>query len=179
MSRIGKLKISLPPKVAVKVDADKTVNVEGPKGNLSKTFTGPVKVAVDGGVVTVAPTETTRFANAMHGTVRAIVANMVKGVVEGYSKNIVIEGVGFKADLKGDTLTLLLGYSHPIVYKVPAGIKITITDGSKLKIEGCDKQLVGSVAADLKHFYKPEPYKGKGVQIVGEFIRRKEGKTVG
>jgi large subunit ribosomal protein L6 len=178
MSRIGKLKISIPAKVTVKADKS-VVSVEGPKGKISKRFDAPVAVKVDAGQVSVTPTLETRFASAMHGTTRAIIANMINGVVNGYEKNLEIQGVGFKAEQKGKNLVLNLGYSHTITYPIPADIKITIVEGTKLKVEGVDKQLVGSVAADLKHFYKPEPYKGKGVHIVGEFVRRKEGKTAG
>lgn len=178
MSRIGKLKISIPSKVTVKTDKS-VVSVEGPKGKISKNFDAPVTVKIEAGLVSVVPTSETRFASAMHGTTRAIIANMINGVVNGYEKNLEIQGVGFKAEQKGSNLVLSLGYSHTITYAIPAGIKVTIVEGTKLKIEGVDKQLVGSVAADLKHFYKPEPYKGKGVHIVGEFVRRKEGKTAG
>jgi large subunit ribosomal protein L6 len=178
MSRIGKSKISIPSKVSIKF-SNKQVSVEGPKGKMSKSFDAPVDIKIENGQVTVVPTATTRFANAMHGTVRAIVANMITGVLSGYEKNIEIQGVGFKAEQKGSNLVLSLGYSHTITYPIPSDVKITIAEGTKLKIEGVDKQLVGSVAADLKHFYKPEPYKGKGVHIVGEFVRRKEGKTAG
>jgi len=178
MSRIGKLKIAIPAKVSVKSDKS-LVHVEGPKGKISKNFNAPVEIKVESGFVTINPTASTRFASAMHGTTRAIIANLISGVVTGYEKNIEIQGVGFKAEQKGSNLVLSLGYSHTITYAIPAGIKVTIVEGTKLKIEGIDKQLVGSVAADLKHFYKPEPYKGKGVHIVGEFVRRKEGKTAG
>ena len=178
MSRIGKLKISIPSKVTVKTDKS-VVSVEGPKGKISKSFDAPVTVKIESGQVSVTPTTETRFASAMHGTTRAIIANMINGVVNGYEKNLEIQGVGFKAEQKGLNLVLSLGYSHTITYAIPSGIKVTIVEGTKLKIEGVDKQLVGSVAADLKHFYKPEPYKGKGVHIVGEFVRRKEGKTAG
>src|SRR5437868_15008145 len=117
----------------------------------------------------------------MYGTARSIVAGMVKGVTDGYTKELEIQGVGFKANLKGKQLDLALGYSHPILMDVPEGIKITVTDQTKLKIEGADKQLVGAVTAEIRGYYPPEPYKGKGVRIVGEHaerVRRKEGKTV-
>lgn len=178
MSRIGKLPISIPEKVKVSVE-NSTVTVEGPKGKLVKNFNAPVTITVEDGEAKVAPADNSRFARAMYGTTRSIVANMVQGVTEGFSKNAEIRGVGFRAALQGKVLNLALGYSHPINYNVPEGITITVTDNTKLKIEGVDKQLVGKVAADLKHFYKPEPYKGKGVHIEGEFVRRKEGKTAG
>ncbi len=176
MSRIGKNPISFPDKVKISIDGS-TVNVEGPKGKLSKTFDSVVSFALDGNVLRVSTTSDSRFANAMQGTARSIVAGMVQGVVSGYSKNLEIHGVGFRAALKGNILDLALGYSHPINYPVPAGIVVTITDNTKLKVEGVDKQLVGAVAADIKRYYPPEPYKGKGVRIVGERLLRKEGKT--
>jgi large subunit ribosomal protein L6 len=177
MSRIGKQPVPIPDKVKVVITGG-TVLVEGPKGKVSKTFSDSVKVTVADKKVTFAPTADTRFANAMYGTARSIVAGMVKGVTEGYVKELEIQGVGFKANLKGTSLDLALGYSHPILMEIPAGIKLTVTDQTKLKVEGADKQLVGAVTAEIRSYYPPEPYKGKGVRIVGERVRRKEGKTV-
>ena len=177
MSRIGKQPVIIPDKVKVGV-ANSTVSVEGPKGKVSKIFAPVVKISIADKKVTFAPTENTRFANAMFGTIRSIVAGMVKGVTDGYSKDLEIQGVGFKANLKGKQLDLALGYSHPIVMEIPEGIRITVVDGPKVKVEGCDKQLVGAVTAEIRSYYPPEPYKGKGVRIVGERVRRKEGKTV-
>lgn len=177
MSRIGKQPVSIPDKVKVTVNQG-TVLVEGPKGKVQKTFNPAVKVTVADKKVTFAPTEESRFANAMYGTARSIVAGMVKGVTDGYVKELEIQGVGFKANLKGKQLDLALGYSHPILMDIPEGIKVTVTDQTKLKVEGADKQLVGAVTAEIRGYYPPEPYKGKGVRIVGERVRRKEGKTV-
>jgi len=177
MSRIGKVPVPIPDKVKV-VITDGTVLVEGPKGKVSKTFSPVVKITMADKKVTVAPVEETRFAGAMYGTARSIIAGMVKGVTDGYVKELEIQGVGFKANLKGKQLDLALGYSHPILFDIPEGIKITVTDQTKLKIEGADKQLVGAVTANIRAYYPPEPYKGKGVRIVGERVRRKEGKTV-
>ncbi len=177
MSRIGKLPVSIPEKVKVDVK-DTTVKVEGPKGTLSKTFSPVVTITLEENEINVAPRNETRFARAMHGTTRSIIAGMVKGVSQGFVKELEIQGVGFKAALKGDTLDLALGYSHPIYFKVPAGVKVTVTDQTKLKVEGADKQAVGAVTAEIRSYYPPEPYKGKGVRIVGERVRRKEGKTV-
>lgn len=177
MSRIGKQPVSIPDKVKITVNGEKVL-VEGPKGKVEKTFAPVVKVTVADKKVTFAPTEETRFAKAMYGTARSVVAGMVKGVTEGYSKDLEIQGVGFKANLKGKQLDLALGYSHPILMDIPEGIKVTVTDQTKLKVEGADKQLVGKVTAEIRGFYPPEPYKGKGVRIVGERVRRKEGKTV-
>ena len=178
MSRIGKQPVPIPDKVKVTITGD-TVLVEGPKGKVSKLFAPVVKVTVADKKVTVSPTEdTSRFARAMYGTVRSIIAGMVKGVAEGYTRDLEIQGVGFKANLKGKQLDLALGYSHPILMDIPDGIKVTVTDQTKLKVEGADKQLVGAVTAEIRGYYPPEPYKGKGVRIVGERVRRKEGKTV-
>ncbi len=178
MSRIGKQPVSIPDKVKVSVNKDGSVLVEGPKGKVQKTFASAVKVNVGDKKITFAPTEETRFADAMFGTARSVVAGMVKGVTEGFVKELEIQGVGFKANLKGKQLDLALGYSHPIVMDIPDGIKITVTDQTKVRVEGVDKQLVGAVTAEIRSYYPPEPYKGKGVRIVGERVRRKEGKTV-
>jgi large subunit ribosomal protein L6 len=177
MSRIGKQPVLIPDKVKVTVTGE-NVLVEGPKGKVQKSFASAVKVTVAEKKVTFAPTEESRFAKAMYGTARSIVAGMVKGVTDGYSKDLEIQGVGFKAALKGKQLDLALGYSHPILMEIPEGIKVTVVDGTKLKVEGADKQLVGAITAEIRSYYPPEPYKGKGVRIVGERVRRKEGKTV-
>jgi large subunit ribosomal protein L6 len=177
MSRIGKVPVPIPDKVKVVITGN-TVLVEGPKGKVTKTFSPVVKIAMADKKVTVTPVEQTRFAGAMYGTARSVIAGMVKGAAEGYVKDLEIQGVGFKANLKGKQLDLALGYSHPILFDIPEGIKITVTDQTKVKVEGADKQLVGAVTANIRAYYPPEPYKGKGVRIVGERVRRKEGKTV-
>lgn len=177
MSRIGKIPVHVPEKVKVDIK-EHTIHVEGPKGKVTKTFSPVVKLTFANNTVTVSPVDKTRFADAMFGTARSVIASMVKGVTEGYVKDLEIQGVGFKAALKGKQLDLALGYSHPILFDIPEGIKITVTDQTKLKVEGADKQLVGAVAANIRAFYPPEPYKGKGVRLVGEHVRRKEGKTV-
>jgi large subunit ribosomal protein L6 len=177
MSRIGKQPVPIPAKVKVEIK-DSTVLVEGPRGKVRKAFAPVVTIAVADQKVTVAPNEDSRFARAMYGTARSVIAGMVHGVTTGYSKDLEIQGVGFKGILKGSVLELALGFSHPIFMDVPEGIKLTIVDGTKIKVEGCDKQLVGAVTAKIRSYYPPEPYKGKGVRIVGERVRRKEGKTV-
>jgi large subunit ribosomal protein L6 len=177
MSRIGKQPVPIPEKVKVDIK-DTTVHVEGPRGKVHKTFAPVVTIKIADKKVIVAPVGETRFANAMYGTARSIIASMVKGVTVGFSKELEIQGVGFKAALKGKQLDLSLGYSHPLLMDVPEGIKITVTEGTRLKVEGCDKQLVGAITAEIRSYYPPEPYKGKGVRIVGERVRRKEGKTV-
>lgn len=177
MSRVGKVPVIIPAKVKVDVK-DTTVSVEGPKGKVSRTFAPVVSITVADSKVTVAPTDESRFSRAMFGTARSVIAGMVKGASEGFAKDLEIQGVGFKAALKGKQLDLALGYSHPILFDIPEGIKITVTEGTKVKVEGADKQLVGMVTSQIRSFYPPEPYKGKGVRIVGERVRRKEGKTV-
>ncbi len=178
MSRIGKLPVQIPEKVTVTVKGN-SVAVEGPRGKLSRTFPEVVDIAKTDSQVTVAPRQNSRFARSMHGTARSLIANMVKGVVEGYHKDLEIRGVGFRAVLTGRTLDMNLGYSHPAIYSIPDGVEVTVKDNTRIKVEGIDKQLVGEVAAAIRRFYPPEPYKGRGVRIVGEYVRRKEGKTAG
>ncbi|MEY3391450.1 MAG: ribosomal protein [Verrucomicrobiota bacterium] len=175
MSRIGKQPVNIPDKVTVSVK-DNVVVVKGPKGELSKPFPKEIGVVADAKVVNVSDLTEKKTAGALHGTVRAIIRNMVEGVATGYSKTLLIEGVGFKALLKGNVLDLALGYSHPIRYTIPAGVNVVVTDGTKLVITGADRHMVGQVASTIK-LYKPvEPYKGKGVRVEGEYVRRKEGK---
>jgi large subunit ribosomal protein L6 len=175
MSRIGKLPIAVPSQVKFELNGT-AVKVSGPKGNLEKEFDRNVVIKFEGSTVSVEPANSSRLAKALHGTTRSIISNMVEGVANGFSKNLEINGVGFKAALTGSKLDLALGYSHPISYEVPAGITVTVTDNTKLKVEGADKHMVGQVAATIKSYYPVEPYKGKGVTIVGEYVRRKEGK---
>mgnify|MGYP002640233820 CR=1 FL=1 len=178
MSRIGKLPINIPGAVTVTVDGY-TITVKGPKGELTKTFTRDVAIEVADNRIVVSPGNKSRFASAMYGTARSIVNGMVEGVVNGFTKNIEITGVGYNATHKGNALTLKLGFSHDINYDIPDGITITVTDnGVKLNIEGIDKQIVGQAAASIRHYHPVEPYKGKGVHIVGQHEIRKEGKTV-
>ena len=178
MSRIGKQPVPIPDKIKVDVQ-DHSIHVEGPKGKVSKSFADVVKLSVnDKRQIIVTPQAETRFANAMYGTARSIINGMIKGASVGFTKDLEIQGVGFKAVAKGKQIEFALGYSHPILFDIPEGIKVTIADNTKLKVEGADKQLVGAVTAEIRSFYPPEPYKGKGVRIVGERVRRKEGKTV-
>ncbi|MBM3880986.1 MAG: 50S ribosomal protein L6 [Verrucomicrobia bacterium] len=177
MSRIGRLPISIPPQVKVGVK-DRTVSVEGPKGKLSFALPKRTQAKVDGPVLTVTRQGNEPAAKALHGMSRAILYNMVHGVSVGYAKKLEIHGVGFKAAVQGKTVTLTLGYSHPIVYPLPEQVKVTVEENTKLTVEGPDRHLVGLVASELRAFYPPEPYKGKGVRYAGEHIVRKEGKTV-
>lgn len=175
MSRIGKLPVTIPEKVKCSIEGN-TVTVEGPKGKLVETFHSSVSIAEKDGQIVVEPRDTSRIARSMFGTARSIINGMVIGVTQGYVKELVIDGVGFKATVKGDIIDLALGYSHPIHHKIPEGVKVTIDGGTKVKIEGINKQVVGQLAAACKQYFPMEPYKGKGVRIVGEFVRRKEGK---
>jgi large subunit ribosomal protein L6 len=178
MSRIGNKSVEIPDKVKVNIDNDGAVLVEGPKGKLSWKLPRDISGKIDNNKVTLARSAETRSVKALHGLSRALVHNMVQGVNEGFTKQLEIEGVGFKAAVQGSNLNLSLGFSHPILFPIPKEIKITVTDNTKLTIQGIDKKLVGQVAADIRRFYPPEPYKGKGVRYAGEQIRRKEGKTV-
>jgi large subunit ribosomal protein L6 len=178
MSRIGKKPITLPDKVKLNVSAVGSVHVEGPKGKLSWTLPPAIKARVQGASVIFDRENETRQVRALHGLSRSLVSNMVTGVSTGFARELEIQGVGFKAAVQGDKLNLSLGFSHAILFPIPPGIKITVTENTKVRVEGADKQLVGQVAADIRGYYPPEPYKGKGVRYVGEQVRRKEGKTV-
>ncbi len=175
MSRIGKLPVTLPDKVKVELNGN-TIRVEGPKGKLEKTFHRCVAIEETEGQIKVEPANRSRLARSMQGTARSIINNMVEGVLTGYSKDLEIHGVGFRASVQGKVLDLSLGYSHPIQHPIPDGITVTVAENTKVKVEGADKQLVGQVTAAIKSYYPVEPYKGKGVRVVGDFVRRKEGK---
>lgn len=178
MSRIGKKPIEVPAKVKVNVGSEGAVTVEGPKGKLSWTLPKAVRAKVDGTILAVERDSDNRQVRALHGLSRALLANMVEGVNEGFKKNLEIQGVGFKAAVQGDKLNLSLGKSHPILFNIPKEVKVTVTDNTKIAIEGIDKHIVGQTAADIRAYYPPEPYKGKGIRYAGEQVRRKEGKTV-
>jgi large subunit ribosomal protein L6 len=178
MSRIGNKAVEIPDKVKVNIGNDGAVAVEGPKGNLSWKLPRDITAKIDNNKVTLARSAETRSVKALHGLSRALVNNMVEGVSKGFTKDLEIEGVGFKAAVQGQNLNLSLGFSHPILFSIPKDIKITVTDNTKISITGIDKKTVGQVAADIRGYYPPEPYKGKGVRYAGEQIRRKEGKTV-
>ncbi len=178
MSRIGNKSIQIPDKVKVQIDGSGSVAVEGPKGKLNWKLPRDISAKVENNHVAFARSAETRSVKALHGLSRALVHNMVQGVSEGLTKNLEIEGVVFKAAVQGQNLNLSLGFSHPILFPIPKEIKVTVTDQTKIAIAGIDKKLVGQVAADIRRFYPPEPYKGKGVRYAGEQIRRKEGKTV-
>jgi len=177
MSRIGKQPIVIPHKVKVEVKGQ-MVSVEGPKGKLNWELPRRTSLKVEIGKVVVSREGDDADARALHGLSRALVNNMVRGVSEGFVKKLEIQGVGFKATVVGNNVTMNLGYSHPIVYAIPAQIKVTVEENTKLTIEGPDRQSVGQVASELRSFYPPEPYKGKGVRYSDERVIRKEGKTV-
>ena len=178
MSRIGNKAVDIPDKVKVNIDNEGAVSVEGPKGKLQWKLPRDIRATVQDNRVAVVRDAETRSVKALHGLSRSLVHNMVQGVSEGFSKQLQIEGVGFRAAVQGSNLNLSLGFSHPVAYPIPTDIKITVTDNTKIRIEGVDKKLVGQVAADIRRFYPPEPYKGKGVRYAGEQVRRKVGKTV-
>jgi large subunit ribosomal protein L6 len=178
MSRVGRQTIQLPDKVSVKIGADRNVLVEGPKGKLNWTLPVGVDVTSEGQVVSVTRLSEDRRVRAMHGTSQRLISNMVIGVSQGYRKDLEIHGVGFRAAVKGNQIDLSLGHSHPVLHPIPAGIKVTVTENTKIAIEGVDKQIVGQIAADIRGYYPPEPYKAKGVRYAGEHIRRKAGKSV-
>ena len=177
MSRIGKQPITIPPKVKVKVDGQQ-ISVEGPKGKLNWQLPRRTSIKVDKDRLVVAREGEDDQVKALHGLSRALVNNMVRGVSEGFVKKLEIQGVGFKAAVQGKSVNLSLGYSHPVVYAIPDQVKVTVEENTKLTIEGPDRQVVGQVASEIRSFYPPEPYKGKGVRYVGEHVVRKEGKTV-
>jgi large subunit ribosomal protein L6 len=177
MSRIGKQPITIPAKVKVEVKGQK-VHVEGPKGKLDWELPNRTTLKIDGTTALVTRQGEDAQTRALHGLSRALVNNMVKGVSDGFSKKLEINGVGFKAAVTGKTITMNLGYSHPINYDIPDQIKVVVEENTKITIEGPDKQLVGKVASELRSYYPPEPYKGKGVKYSDEKIIRKEGKTV-
>jgi large subunit ribosomal protein L6 len=177
MSRIGKLPVPVPPKVKVDIQGQK-VSVEGPKGKLNFDLPGHTSAKLEGTNVVVSRDGDDAAAKALHGLSRAIINNMVKGVAEGFSKKLEIQGVGFKASVQGKNINLALGYSHPVNYPIPDQIKVTVEENTKVTIEGPSKQLVGQVAAEIRSYYPPEPYKGKGVRYSDEKVVRKEGKTV-
>ena len=178
MSRIGKRPVPVPPGVTVTLNGN-TVAVKGPRGELKRAIHADLSVALENGIVTVSrPSDEPRH-KALHGLSRSLVANMIEGVTKGYSKQLEITGVGYKAEVKPYGLLMSLGFSHQIQVKAPAGIKLTAPVPTQVLVEGSDKEIVGQVAAEIRSLRKPEPYKGKGVKYVGEIIRRKAGKAGG
>ena len=175
MSRIGKRPVTVPSGVTATVNGQ-TVKMKGPKGELQFVVHDDVEVKLDKGVVKVEPRHETNRAQALYGTARAQIANLVAGVTKGFEKKLEITGVGYRAAMQGKNLQLALGYSHDVIYPIPEGITITVPKPTEIVVTGIDKQKVGQVAAEIRAFRPPEPYKGKGVKYVGEYIFRKEGK---
>lgn len=178
MSRIGLKDITLPEKVSIKANNSGTVTVEGPKGKLEWTMPEGITLEETDGTVTVKRASEHRVVRALHGTSRSLISNMVEGVTTGFVKQLEIQGVGFRAAVKGKDLDLSLGKSHPILHPIPEGLTVTVDNNTNIKVEGIDKQLVGQFAAEVRRYYPPEPFKGKGVRYAGERVRRKAGKSV-
>ena len=177
MSRVGKAPITIPSGVEISASSEE-ITVKGPKGTLTQDLPGDITVRQDGDVLLVERPDDTRSNRALHGLVRALVANMVEGVTNEFTKSLEIIGVGYRATAKGnDALELALGYSHSIDYKAPAGVTFEVPSPTQILVRGIDKQQVGQVAAEIRDFRKPEPYKGKGVRYVGEYVVRKAGKA--
>lgn len=174
MSRIGKQEVTIPAGTEMHVDGS-TVRVKGPQGELERTFRDEVTIAVNDGVVTFAPKKDSTFARAMWGTVASHVINMINGVNEKFNKQLIVEGVGFRAEVKGKNLEMQLGFSHPVVMEIPEGLEVA-SEKNVVTISGIDKELVGAFASRVRLKKKPEPYKGKGIRYSDEVIRRKEGK---
>lgn len=178
MSRIGKKPVAVPAGVKVDIKGQK-VTIQGPKGTMAFSVHPRLKVSLKDNQVSVERPTDVRTDRALHGLTRSLIQNNIVGVTQGYAKDLDIVGVGFKAQVKGKVLNLALGYTHPIDYVIPEGLEIKCPNQTRISVSGVDKQKVGQAAADIRGFYEPEPYKGKGIHYVGETIRRKQGKTVG
>jgi len=176
MSRIGRRPIEIPSGVEVKVDGSQ-VSVKGPKGTLTQLLHPAMKISVDSGVVTVERPSDERDHRALHGLTRSLVANMVEGVTNGYAKTLEIQGVGYRAALKGSNIELALGFSHPVVVEPPAGVTFEVPQPTRIVVSGADKQAVGQIAANIRAIRKPDAYKGKGIRYQGEYVRKKAGKA--
>ncbi|MCB1164704.1 MAG: 50S ribosomal protein L6 [Leptospiraceae bacterium] len=176
MSRVGKAPIKLPSGVELNVQGS-TVNIKGPKGNLESPLPEGISLAVDSGVATLTRSDESKKQRERHGLARALLQNCVTGVSDGWTRNLELVGVGYRAQLKGKELVLSLGYSHEIKYPLPAGIEAQVTDQTRVQLTGIDRQKLGQVASEIRSFRPPEPYKGKGVRYAGEQIRRKAGKA--
>jgi len=176
MSRIGKMPITVPAGVNVTIDGT-TVTTKGPKGELNRTFRPYVTISQDGDTIIVDRIDDSREAKAQHGLVRTLIANMIEGVDKGFSKKLQLVGVGYRAAVKGKDLEMQLGYSHPVIVAAPEGITFECPTQTEIVVSGANKEQVGQVAADIRKWRKPEPYKGKGIRYEGEYIRRKLGKA--
>lgn len=179
MSRIGRAPITIPAGVTVKVDENNLVQVKGPKGELARKINQDLKINIEGNILTVTRPSDDKMHRSLHGLSRTLIHNMVVGVTDGFTKNLEIVGVGYRAAKQGKNLQLALGYSHPVIIEPPAGITLDAPTATSITVHGIDKELVGAVAANIRKWREPEPYKGKGIKYVGEHIIRKEGKAGG
>ncbi|MFP3916262.1 50S ribosomal protein L6 [Lysinibacillus telephonicus] len=177
MSRVGKKPIEVPANVTVTVADDNTVTVKGPKGELTRQFNKDMKIEQEGNIITVVRPSESKEHRTIHGTTRALLANMVTGVSEGFSRSLELIGVGYRAQLQGKKLVLNVGYSHPVEFTPEEGLEIEVPSNTKVVVKGISKERVGAFASNIRDVRPPEPYKGKGIRYEGEFVRRKEGKT--
>lgn len=177
MSRVGKKPIEVPAGVTVAVAEDNTVTVKGPKGELTRSFNQDIKIEQEGNVITLVRPSESKEHRTIHGTTRALLANMVTGVSEGFTRSLELIGVGYRAQLQGNKLVLNVGYSHPVEFTPEAGLEVEVPSNTKIIVKGINKERVGALASNIRQVRPPEPYKGKGIRYEGEFVRRKEGKT--
>lgn len=177
MSRVGKKLIEVPANVTVEIKADNIVTVKGPKGELTRQFHQDMKIEQEGNIVTVVRPSESKEHRTNHGTTRALLANMVTGVSEGFTRSLELIGVGYRAQLQGNKLVLNVGYSHPVEFTPEQGIEVEVPSNTKIIVKGISKERVGALASNIRDVRPPEPYKGKGIRYEGEFVRRKEGKT--
>lgn len=177
MSRVGKMPIVIPESVKVAYSEHNLV-IKGKNGELIRHIHPDIDLEIKQGMVVVTPNKLSKKANALHGLTRSLIANMITGVTKGFERVLEINGVGYRAELKGDTLTFNIGYSHPVVYKLPQGVSAAVEKLTRITLSGIDKELIGLTAAKIRSLHKPEPYKGKGIKYAEEHIRRKSGKSV-
>lgn len=177
MSRVGKKPIEVPANVTVTVAEDNTVTVKGPKGELTRSFNQDIKIEQEGNVITLVRPSESKEHRTIHGTTRALLANMVTGVSEGFTRTLELIGVGYRAQLQGNKLVLNVGYSHPVEFTPEEGLEVEVPANTKIIVKGISKERVGALASNIRDVRPPEPYKGKGIRYEGEFVRRKEGKT--
>ncbi|MCM3358519.1 MULTISPECIES: 50S ribosomal protein L6 [unclassified Psychrobacillus] len=177
MSRVGKKPIEVPANVTVTVNADNTVIVKGPKGELTNSFNQDIKIEQEGNVITLVRPSDSKEHRTIHGTTRALLANMITGVSEGFARGLELVGVGYRAQLQGKKLVLNVGYSHPVEFTPEDGLEVEVPSNTKIIVRGINKERVGALASNIRQVRPPEPYKGKGIRYEGEVVRRKEGKT--
>lgn len=177
MSRVGKKPIEVPANVTVTVSDDNTVIVKGPKGELTNQFNQDMKIEQEGNIITIVRPSDSKEHRTIHGTTRALLANMVTGVSEGFSRTLELIGVGYRAQLQGKKLVLNVGYSHPVEFTPEEGLEVEVPSNTKVIVKGINKERVGALASNIRAVRPPEPYKGKGIRYEGEYVRRKEGKT--